>query len=937
MTDPVSATKTTVGAGEALAALRAWWHAPAGRVAPVVWLTGPPSPLKTQVLDVLAAEAGAGTEVIRVEAPSDPAATLRMSALQDDVMGGVHGLPEGSGPPASRLVLVDDLDLLIRGFGGHGTVLFAARASDALDRLGCRMVVASVRDTHLPVPSRTLTVEVRERHRRVSRLDRITGWASDRSAHAVMLVTGASGTGKSFLLDDAAEAIAVLPAVRIAHCSVRDWTRRDPPTWTAPVRLIQDMADAFDAEGMSLTGMIGSLLTGRPQPVRDIDISVVNNHGSVVGEQVTAQEVAGAAAETLYAALAARAAQGLAGTTLVMIVDALDEWEAFGAPALRTLRGLLGQYPRFAEWNLKVLVASQYRPDWLEAAEEVHLGDGDAVAEIVDFASTGLLEVLPDDESDRRRKAERVAELSGGLFLVAAGYLHELRKGILSPDGLAGEPVAENAVQYHRAALSRLRRHYEVRQELTEWRSMERFLAMLSVLPHGRSLDDLLDAWEVADLPVNPDGLNALDRIAAGPLRPHYTVSGEERTYRLGHSSLREAVLGMEPSDHRTGPHAERRRWILTRTPLGPSGAAWDPVAGRAALADVGTVIADALRDRRKLQEARIWARTLLERWDWAETCVAHPGPDGTLPLGPSRVVHQIEAMVGADPSLAEQELWTAPDRPDSAPEPAAAHASAPSRPSGLAAQASPSAVKKPSRAGTSKPFYARAGHKLIEEVLIGAATFATRAEAVDRLDRIRATYTTAKEDEESRSSDHVTLYILDHGLTEEDRKGRVRGKYSRLSVRRDTVRWSLLAEPDTTPRGDPYPPRPDSPNPNWGADPLISRLEGNPRRQKSLRTFATHADAHEALQQLRGRYPKAVVEQTGKFSTHVYDPLGPLSPDTGRCLSITETALLIVPVPGGFQIQARIIGYKTGRKGQPGYEFHTASEAALYPRRRPR
>ncbi|MFE9912772.1 hypothetical protein [Streptomyces clavifer] len=95
MTDLVSAPKTTVGAGEALAALRAWWYAPAGRVAPVVWLTGPPSPLKTQVLDVLAAEAGAGTEVIRVGAPADPAARLRMSALQDDVMGGVHGLPEG--------------------------------------------------------------------------------------------------------------------------------------------------------------------------------------------------------------------------------------------------------------------------------------------------------------------------------------------------------------------------------------------------------------------------------------------------------------------------------------------------------------------------------------------------------------------------------------------------------------------------------------------------------------------------------------------------------------------------------------------------------------------------------------------------------------------------------------------------------------------------
>jgi hypothetical protein len=696
--------------------------------------------------------------------------------------------------------------------------------------------------------------------------------------------------------------IGELPEVRVAHASIRDWTRGAPAT-TFISDLITDFTAAFAAEGLDLLNLAQSALSSAPARSVYIKQDVKVNLGNVVGADITFADPGTQAVETLVAALSARAARGLAATTLVLIIDALDEWEMFGIAALPALRDLASRHADFASWKLKVLLSGQYQPGWLSTPESVDLADVDAEIDLRQFAAVRLAG-MPVPEADQKAMADQVVRLSDGLFLVASGYLDEIADGDLKATDLSCAPPTGGAVRYYVAAIERARRRFIEAGQSGQWRDAERFLAMLSVVPQGRSTADMADAWPDPDIPSTGPWSYVSRWVFDSPLRRYIASQPGDAHYRLVHPTMREALAALLPIEARIGVSAERRRWIQMRTPLSgraDPGTGWDPANGRVAMAEVGTILAEMLAtartggniDEAAHDEARAWAGRLLESWEWIEQSVLHADPHAAIPLGLPQGLYQIGLMTRADPDLAEMLLWTDPyPLPLSAP------------------------VLRPPQSAAVAPkqrFVARASDPLIQEILSKRAWFATKAAAEKRLGQIADRYVIARESKDFDQREQLILFIRAFALTLADRQAGVKGHHAQLLVTQANGGWTISAEEYEKNGGAPFVPTPKRPHVNFG-DELLRRLRGNPKGDpKKVEIHDTRDDAQAELDRFKRRAGK-VIDLPGKMYAMVYDRYGPIGPDSGRRLTITRIELVIVPAGEGYEIVIRIRGYQGGK-----------------------
>jgi hypothetical protein len=886
--------------GQPLEILRAWGQTQPPESPPIVYLTGPPSYAKTAVLNDLAGSFAGHMRVLRL----GPSAALEIME-QFNVL--IDDLADGTGGPLPRLVIVDDLEDLSHIRGARGQVLLALANPDALNEGRCRFVIGLVKDPDRVKHDQIMRIDIGYVHPRARLLDRISRWVADPTAPGLMFVSGPPGAGKSYLLKDATRVINGLADTQVAHASIRDWSQGAPATMTM-TDLTSDLATAFSVEGLDLVSLAASRVTSTTASLVSVVQEVKVNYGTITGAKIVLPHPGAPSAETIIAALAGRASEGTPAYTLVLVIDALDEWEIFGIAALSALRELLSRHDSFPAWNLKILLSGQYRPDWLPAAELVDLADVDAEPDMRDFAAARLtVTALP--AADQQELIGHVVRLSGGLFLVASGYLDEIIAGELTAADLARAPLtpAGTAMRYYIDALKRNRDRIIVAGQAERWRDAERFLVMLAVVPNGRSAADMIKAWTDDSDPVSTDDwYDVRDWLEQCPLRRYIVATDAGRYYRLVHSTMREALAQLVPFDERHSVSAERRRWIQTRTPLSPAGPSWDHSDGRAAIAEVGTILAEMLRaaltrkpiDERALDETRSWAKRLLENWDWIEECVRYAEPDGLLPLGFPQVLHQIGMMTKADPGLALLELWNEPDPPAGteyarpAPEPPR---------------------RKPRR---DVHAHAHAGHPYIKEILSGGAWFRGRPEAGSRLKHIADRYELSKWSRPFDEREQIILFIKGFDLSLEDRRANVKGHYARLWVAPAGDGWTIRAERYEVRKGDPIAARPPTPRdpPDWG-DPLLSRVRGTKANGRHQLVFASQKDAQAELDRLKRRKPGNVTELPGKMLLRVYDRHGPVSPTTGKRLTLTQVMLLIVRTDRGFEIEARILGY--GRKDE--------------------
>ena len=926
--------------------LRDWWRDCGPGSASVACLIGPNPAVRARMLDEFTRTLPDTVEIIRLSADGDGnggegnggegagAAQARLRGAFDDF---ILDTPAA----APRIVVLDDLDARPDGVG-----LVVQMASDAQRLAGgeVRIVIgAAARPKQIQHDSVLLISVGGYVQPRPALLGRIRGWVTDPAGPGTMLVLGAPGAGKSFLLKDAVRALDELPAVEVAFASIRAWSLGTPAD-AGFAELATGLNRALAADGLDIRALADSTLTNLPPRPVHVEQSIGVNYGEVTGVRFALPDQAAQAVESIVAALGARAAAGAASTTLVLVIDALDEWETYGLPGLGALRSLLSRHASFQGWNIKILLSSQYRPGWAPGGELLDLDSENAGPDLEAYALTVLAMAVPD-EAERKALANRLVELSHGLFLVLGGYLDEFTAGELSAADLAEATPAGSAVEYCSESLLRIRRqHYEERGLQAQWLDAERFLSMLAVLPTGRGARDLGASWREKDVPTSQDWNHVRKSLADSPVRRYFAADEAGLHYRLSHPAVRQAVTALTPLDERTGPTAERRRWILRHTPIGRPAAAWDPVGGRLALAEVGTVLADLLRtaaqqtpdlDEHALAEARSWARTLLEAWSWLETSIAHGDPAASVPLGLPRVLQQIEAMTRADPGLADLELWLEP-RPVSVPAPFPVPVSVPvpvpvpaqalgPAPTPEAAESADAAeADAPAAAGTVvQPAYqptntarlAWARDAVVAEVLNGNSTFATHEEARFRLHTIRRQYQMSRESNELRDLDQIILFVRDYGLgPEEIARGR-KGRYVRFQVLPqpgDSGRWMIRADQHESVQGDPVQSTPVGRDfPNW-SHPLLRRVAGNPQpyATREPKRFATQQDAEAGLKQLRDDYPRGAIMLPGKLLVRVYGRTGPVNPATGKRFVFVNTELFVVRVPAGFQIEARLISH---------------------------
>ncbi|MEU6214194.1 ATP-binding protein [Streptomyces sp. NPDC047023] len=931
--------------------LRDWLLAPPDLVAPVAVVSAHAvrdrQPVLTALADTWSRDGSGTAEWVRITEDQDVRSSLPdPRAALERLLDSVRGGPVLQGRPPRRLLLVDDLDELAGRLARP--VEMAARNCAALAEAGVRLVLGVGSDLrYLPEVDdpRALVVSLRHVHPRPQLVERISSWATS-PGDDVLLVTGPPGAGKTTLMQETVDTLRADDRVRVAFELLRDWDAPNPPVFTAE-KMVRSVAEALGRQGFGYA---------LPEDVVHIvgNVDAQDTAGTITGVSFTGTSITGVAptVDGLAAQLRRRAFSGEPRTPLLIVVDGLNELELEpgGQDGLRALVAELEQQPRSdphgPTWGVKILVSSQYRPDWLSPAAVVDLRGPEVDAEIRAYAHDRLSARL--DSGQALDAAEAVVRLADGLFIVAHGHLEEWEAGGAVPSAGTARP-AGSAVGYYQDRLRRLRESMSGSVVGAEqWEDTERFLTLAALTPQGLTAAEFGTVWQTpaAGEEKSPGhrpwkgGVVAM--VANGPARtflhlPDPADAGDR--FRLIHSSVREGVLTPVVAHPRISAARERDRLLSALTPLDGTGAAWDPVDGRLALASALGLITDgieeALRhpaDPEALRRGELLVRRLLEDWQWLTHCTEH-AEDPAIPLGMALVVGQLGRLVGLD-GFAPAALTLWPDGPVAAPE-----RPAPTEPPASPEPSLPSTPVEPVRTGAAEPDpaddsaaddahtaappargahgwsrgarYATVQNPSIRGIIHGSYRHHSRQEALDRLMAIANSFTLSRLYNRELDPERPILWIQGYELTLRDRARNLIGNYARLSVARlGNDRWTLTAEKLETDR--PHPKRrrvqQSHHHPNWG-HPILRRVLRNQRTDPPAKPYPDITAAQKDLDELQDQYLKTI-PSPGELRIMVWDG----ARKRAGLDAIVRVILTIEALPGtGFVIRASEVPARPG------------------------
>ncbi|SCL29225.1 AAA ATPase domain-containing protein [Micromonospora nigra] len=891
--------------------LNRWWNQPIGQVRPVLALTGPPCAEKTQILDDFALSVVTMNRTVaepaRVQwarlsadgsfasSAEDPAAAFDGLLATAEESAGAPGrrMPQDSAVRSVRIVLVDDdeqlgaqrPDLAIR-------LLRLVADPDRLDQAGLRVVVGC-RTAVAPAASQSMAVPYI--HARNDLLDRIGAWAGDPRDEPVLLVRGRPGTGKTRLLAEAARRLDRRTDLRVAYTLLRDATRPRP---LGVPELVAGFARAFAQDGLSFGD-------ARSDPVLLANVQVGTAHHKVVGIQVNEVSLppSSATMAVLRAQLEQRVAAGRAETPLLLVVDGINELAETGSADFAELRNLLIAPDELMRWNVKVLLSGHDAVDVPTATLDL---DGEDKADIHSYAVTRLTyNGVPEQTADLL--ADRLVELSNGLFIVASGYLDEIES--VDPLAMAGwlstaTPVTA-AADYFVAAVRRLLDGIEAGQAAaasTTRIDVERFLRILALTRQGMTSAELAAVWQatpnlsrISARPPCSSWEHVSATIGEGPERRYIVPPEDPATdrFRLLHPTLREALLryprrpggakptvpALQPPYEAIGLTAERLRFLTALTPLYGQGPGWDPTTGRLALAETLSVVHDLAEqalddspDEAVIAECHRLLGLLFEDWEWIETCVRHAREHDPITLGLGVVIDGLGRLVRlANFDTDQPILWrhtsgsaADPDDIDAGP-----------RSSGFVSPGAHVPTPRPTTGRTGRPFYASVEMARVAEVVNGYERRATREEAQRRLAELAMDFTPSRIVPPDMGPDERVLWIRGYSLHPREVGNGYLGNYARLSVRQlADGSWTIAAEklavdlarhPQKGRRAQ------AQAHPNWH-HPILVRVKGNPRDGGRPQRYASYAQAQAELVQLKREYPTTSILNDGLLFLMVYD-----------------------------------------------------------------
>jgi hypothetical protein len=700
-----------------------WWDSPIGTVAPVLHVVSSDPADRSALIDSFVEEITrvnerlAGGQVIdwwdlkpdglRANM-DDPAGSLR--TLLDSIGAGAGRARDQFGGAsmtrADRVVLVTTAagdELTGEGWADLSAPLAKVMGDRSLvDRAGMRLIVArdSI-ESAIPAGGTEMprVVVLPYIQRRTALVDRIDEWARDPRAEPMLVVRGHPGSGKTELLAAVARRFAresadglppgKAPGIRLGYHLLRG----PGDARLHMEELVEQVAWAVAEDGFILGGRGGAEVHST------VAAQIVHERATVIGTAVGTMKIERSLLTVgELCQLLQRRADDVTHShpAIVLIIDAINELAEIDPRALAELDSLLDDTWQLRAWGVKVLVSS-HDESGRRPSQAIDLNtDSDAEQDLHSFV-LHRLELLAVPDAELAWYVRRIVELSGGLFLVANGYLDEIghEPAARRSAWLQRAFPARSAADYFSGAIRRALGTVSQQQRVLD---QERFLRILALTRWGMTTAEMAGIWNAQPDGVVPAGSSDFgevrELIRFGPVA-RYIAAPEDPAhgrYRLLHPSVREALLrvraprnveaarirepGYVPPAH-SGVNltAERRRFLHSLTPLGGRGPAWDAEDGRMALASVLDVIRDLIADAvddippdLSLRDTGLDAlRAVVEDWSWLESCVTHGQEDADIPLGVEIAVTALQRLCELNSpwlNTAEPILWVRPELP---------------------------------------------------------------------------------------------------------------------------------------------------------------------------------------------------------------------------------------------------------------------------------
>ncbi|NDU74601.1 hypothetical protein GWI34_18470 [Actinomadura sp. DSM 109109] len=910
-----------------LRSITEWWERALGEVPPVLVLAGPRTAEKRILLDAFAAEILHRNDGLP---PADRVAVARAEAdgpVSPDVARLLDRLrPDGAGEGgrwASGVILIDSYD----GFAVTHPAVRALNDPSALDRAGLRIVLGRIAPAVGPETARCVVPPYV--HRRDALLRHIGRWAADLRDEPVLVVRGRPGSGKTELLAAAARELAA-------------GTGADGPLLLS--HLLGTPADRSQFRVEDLVAEGCRALPADPPPSGGVDITPLIREARVDARDVTGDvyglkvdtvsfHTSPPGVETLRARLDARAAAKGTPRPLVFVVDALDELLEAGGDAAQGLYSMVAASGRLRSWGVKFLVSAHELPGVPGAVIDLDRHP-DAVADLRDYADRRLAEWQPDAPV-RQGLAARIAEHSGGLFIVASGWLDEAeerRHGDLATDLAGSRPVA-GAADYFVGAVGRLVRG-AAGSGAPPGRALDmlRFLRVLALVPTGMTAAEIAAVWQAdaGEDGVVPAGTSqwreVANTIGRSPAARYLIEPDDHRhgRYRLIHPSVREALLrpddpaGLDTDVAHSGVslRAERLRFLRALTPVHGAGPAWDPDGGRLALAHVLDVLADLLAEALAArppeedlaEKARRLIRTVLEDWSWLEACVTGYRAQDEIRLGAGMVVDalsRLSALPGGGFDSGEASLWDGPEwTAEALDEPAAREVRREAPPPGRR-------PGPPARRPAKRPKYPSVETPRGAELAFGYERRPTREEALARLRQVSAEYTPARPPLGTGDPERPVLWFRGFQVTAEEGERGYKGNYVQMEVEpREGGQWGIKVEKIPIPLSrHPDRGRPGHPHPNWGHPILRGAVNNLKDSNRKPWRYRTRELAERDLKALKDEFPRTAIMNDGLLLIQVFQR----NEDGSK--GVVKIGLRVVPRSGWFVLEV----FSNDRKPESG------------------